>query len=245
MPGYRLERYSERASTFVLANARVFAKAGQEIGKLPLIESGVWIHIVEMDDQLKVMMEVGDLTKHKDLNQAAIIALIWRDRLIEEKQPAKKDEPTEFLNFLHSQNKRDDEDRKSYKELAEIVNRSLASLLLEISAYQKGLMEARSQGDEEEYVRSSFLGLGVEDTPDPLSFSNALDLLSTFGIGGEDAERILTEGLRDIGEGIPPFVYEPPISRELMKTALRLRPKGKRRPYPLPEAPNDNPESDD
>jgi hypothetical protein len=142
-----------------------------------------------MDSQLKEMMEVGDVTTHNDLRKVATIALNWRDRLIEEKQLAKPDQPTEFLNFLHSQTKLDDEDRKSYKELAEIVNRRLASLLFEFAAYQIGLIEACLEGEEEEFVRNSFFGLEEEDTPSPVSFSNALELLNTFGIGGEDAER--------------------------------------------------------
>lgn len=74
MAGYQIKGYSKRASEFVTRHAQVIAPHGQIVYKLPLIVTGVWIHIVEMNGELKVMMEMGENTTHDELREAVVLA---------------------------------------------------------------------------------------------------------------------------------------------------------------------------
>jgi len=44
--------------------------------------SGVYIHIIEFDGRLRVMIEAGEDAGHKELRKANSLALEWRDRLL-------------------------------------------------------------------------------------------------------------------------------------------------------------------
>lgn len=237
MAGYRMERYSKRASKFVVKNSTSFAPPGQEADRLPPVVSGVWLHIVEMDGELKVMMEVGEGTTHANLREAETYALMWRDRLIDQQGPWSGGGDTAFKEHLHILNK----GGVSYANLAMWVNSLIASHLCEFSAFQSRLEEARSQGEEKEYLNR----FPLDDVPNPFSFSFAVDLLGALGIREEESEPMLIEGLQRIKEGLPPFEEGYPISRDKMISVLRTWRSNKKHAFLKQRYPNHNSDRND
>ncbi len=173
--------------------------------------SDIVVRFVEIGGLVKVMIEIGNRTTHKDFRDAIPNILKWRDE-VQEKQsdkiaaklfhnipkPTNPDEYLELLSYLQ-------EHGSSYAKLAVRNNELIGGILTGISRYHKKK-------------------LSTEQLIELTSLTQQLNfLLSTLNIKGVDTEYALEQ----IEAGKPPFEKGYPVSRYKMIEVLRTWRKGK------------------
>lgn len=174
---------------------------------------GVLVHIVEMDNWLRVMIEVKDTTTHDQLRDVIPLALEWRDRLIEWQGHWTVGGNQGLLETMHQQHSFGE---RSYSQIAENLNQQIAELLFENKAWQ------------EEYfaVRESFKTMGDFNlhrwSHNRFAIGRARFILETMRFPDSEIDEILSEGFKRIMNGEPPFEKEFPISRDKVIHILRV-----------------------
>ncbi len=173
--------------------------------------SDIVVHFVEIDGLVKVMLEIGNKTTHKDFRDAIPNILKWRDE-VQEKQfdkiaaklfhnipkPTNPEEFLELLSYLQ-------EHGISYTKLAERTNELIRNILIDISKYHKK-------------------GVSTEQLIELTLLTQQLNfILSTLNIKGVDTEYALEQ----ITVGKPPFDKGYPVSRYKMIEVLRAWRKNK------------------
>lgn len=173
--------------------------------------SDIVVRFVEIGGLVKVMIEIGNRTTHKDFRDAIPNILKWRDE-VQEKQsdkiaaklfhnipkPTNPEEYLELLSYLQ-------EHGSSYAKLAERSNELIGGILTGISRYHKK-------------------EISTEQLIELTSLTQQLNfLLSTLNIKGVDTEYALEQ----IAAGKPPFEKGYPVSRYKMIEVLRAWRKSK------------------
>lgn len=179
---------------------------------LPTVsESGVLIRIIELDDWLHVMIDVGEDSTSRSLRETIPLAIEWRDRLLKWQGPWMRGGATPFLEELA----RLSPAKISYKKLAKRINEKVSALLVEYWHYLKELENARPHFKTmlDFYLwHSSFNQFAAE---------HAKDMLVMLGIKAEEADELIRLGIENIESGIKPFEDDYPISRDKLIRTLR------------------------
>jgi len=173
--------------------------------------SDIVIRFVEIDGLVKVMLEIGDNTTHKDIRDAIPNILRWRDEVQkwqsdkiaaklfhEMKKPTNKEEFLEF--FSYSQ-----EHGVSYSKLAERFNENMSRVVVKLAEYHGKTIST------EELIEFHSLN----------QYANSLlSMMNIKDISIEDA-------LEQVAKGNPPFEKGYPVSRYKMIEVLRTWRKNK------------------
>ncbi len=190
-------------------------KAGEFHGKyfdIPRAsDSGVLIWFVEVDDWLRVMIEIGEDITSDDLRSAIPLALLWRDKLLEWQGPWMRGGDNPFLEELSNRQK----SGQSYNELANRINRRVASYLQEFADYLKEF-EAAKPG-----FKTMLDFYMWRSTNNQFSYEHARGLLEALRLKNNEIEEMLKIGLENVQAGKPAFELGYPVSREKLISTLR------------------------
>ena len=96
-------------------------------------KTGPIIRVVELDNWLRIMIEVNEEATHENIRELIPYAISWRDRLLEYQGPWLRGGKNEFLerwSQYHAVG------RYSYKQIAEKTNLRLSFLLSEHNKYR-------------------------------------------------------------------------------------------------------------
>jgi len=192
-----------------------FQKARRFLGKgffVPAVsDSGVLIRFVEIDNWLRVMIEIGEDTTSDDLRSAIPLALLWRDKLLESQGPWMRGGDNPFLEELSDRQK----SGQSYNELANRINQRVGAYLQEFANYLK----------EFETIKHSFetrLDFYMwQPKNNQFSYDHARGLLEALRLKDTEIEEMLKIGLENVQAGKPAFELGYPLSRENLITTLR------------------------
>lgn len=192
-----------------------FQKAKEFLGKTffaPAVsDSGVLIRFVEIDNWLRVMIELGEDTTSDDLRSAIPLALLWRDKLLESQGPWMRGGDNPFLEELSDRHK----SGQSYNELANRINQGVAAYLQEFANYLK----------EFETIKHSFETMldfyMWQPKNNRFSYEHARTLLKALRLKNSEIEEMLKIGLENVQAGEPAFELDYPVSRETLITTLR------------------------
>lgn len=174
---------------------------------------GITIRFVEIEGMIRVMLEIGDKTTHKDIREAIPYILNWRDELRELqsdkigyqifhnmlKTPTKN---KEWLLELLSQSQ---ERGISYANLAEKINIILSRCLFEVKSYEGKQISTEQLVDLDSITKSVNV------------------IISAFNIEG----LVVKEAQENITLGKSPFQKGYPVSRYKMIEILRTWRKSK------------------
>jgi len=179
---------------------------------LPNTEDGIPVVVLEKEDRLHILLEVGMDATQESLRKAVTLALQWRDLLAEQggyEFEAYDANLISLLVYCHNQG------MGSYRQLATICNQVLASLLYEYSRYKD---ECKKHGINHQDPR----GLSHYGTSaDPKSYGMADILMEAMGFPFEERRQFLDSGMENIENGYPPFLKDQPISRNKVRDRLR------------------------
>jgi hypothetical protein len=172
----------------------------------------ITIRFVEIDGLVRVMLEIGDKTTHKDIRAAIPLILKWRDQVRDKQalkvsynlfhniqRPTNKEELLELLSYLQ-------EHGVSYTKLAERFN---AMIIKSLDAIQN--IQQKNEITTEELVYENRYIVYVEN------------LLSALGIKNIN----LKDSLEQITAGERPFEKGYPVSRFKIIEVLRTWRKNK------------------
>lgn len=196
-------------ATFISSEIR-----GENGGTISFLEQSldITVRFVETDGLVRVMLEIGDKTTHKDIRDAIPNILKWRDE-VQEKQsdknayrllhkiqkPSNKDELLELFSQLQ-------EHGVSYTKLAERFNAKVIKLL-------EVILRDRQKS-----------GMSTEELIAHLSLYTYLNnLIDAMNIRDID----LGDAIEKMATGKPPFEKGDPISRFKMIEVLRTWRKSK------------------
>lgn len=174
-------------------------------------DSGVLMRFVEIDDWLRVMIEIGEDTTSDDLRGAISLALLWRDKLLEWQGPWMRGGDNPFLEELSDRQK----SGQSYNDLANRINQRAAAYLQEFASYLK----------EFEAVKHSFKTMFDfymwQPKHNRFSYEHACGLLRALRLKDTEIEDLLRIGLENVQAGNPAFEPGYPVSREKLISTLR------------------------
>lgn len=192
-------------------------------------DSDVVINVAEYNERLKIVIEIGDDSTHDQIRRVIPLAVQYRDMLIGWQGPSSSKE----LRLLHGL----DEFHQrgvSYKRLADTVNRTLSSRLVEYVEFldecerrQKEWKEIRGDYDLDSidsealwWVLKEYI-VWDERSP-PRCIRDFEEILSRAFRMKQDEIRLFKQtGMERIRRGIEPFDREYPIYGETMRNALR------------------------
>jgi len=168
------------------------------------------IQLIELDNYVQVMIEVGEEETDAGLRRLIPLALQWRDWVVEIQGPWTAGGRGRFLLLLDSEQRAG----VSYQQLAERLTRNLGGLLSEFLAWERQ-SRTRHRGGVKRPA-------GADDFwPNPFAKVHAVELLTDLGIAEEDAAQHVKEGLRRLRDGRKPFVGPGPITRQRVIDVLR------------------------
>lgn len=214
-----LARYNASGHETVTENttmkAHDFQKAREFLGKTffaPAVsDSGVLIRFVEIDNWLRVMIELGEDTTSDDLRTAIPLALLWRDKLLKSQGPWMGGGENPFLEELSNRQ----ESGQSYNELANRINQRVGAYLQEFANYLK----------EFETMKHSFKTMLDfylwQPEHNRFSYEHAGVLLKALSLKNSEIEEMLKIGLKNLQAGKPAFELGYPVSREKLISTLR------------------------
>lgn len=121
---------------------------------------GVMIRVIEIDNRVHVMLDVGEEATFDGIVKGATLALQWRDKLLEWQGPNYNGGPDYLLLTLDNKN----DMGVTYKDLANEINQEIVYLLKEKTEYflfhAQYLLKCLRFKDKE---ITSFLSEGLED----------------------------------------------------------------------------------
>jgi hypothetical protein len=213
MMSYKVEGLSNKAIRFMGENDDFLREAFNK--------SRVFIHAIELDGRLKIMLEVDEDTTQEQIRRAAPYALKLRDRLFDFQGAwmlGGRNEFFERLSYLH-------EGGMIYAEIAERLNARVAEHLREAVIFSDELSRVapnlKTQLDYLEWSTSP------EQKHNPYSFDHAKDILQTIGLKEKDIDEWLKDGVENIRNGKEPF-SNGPITRQDVVEKLRTWRNGKK-----------------
>jgi hypothetical protein len=185
--------------------------------------SQVFLHTIEIDDRLHVMIEVGEDTTTEQLRKVIPDALRLRDKLIEFQGAWRAGGINEFLEHLSYRNQHGD----SYARLAENINQRIEGYLRDYIAYRKEVdtVHPEFKAEHDRDILYHVFWLGMATKPSALSF--AMSLLEGLNFNKQDALRIMQNGLRSLSAGESIFLKDYPVTRSKMIQVLRTWRNGK------------------
>lgn len=185
----------------------------------PIIsDSSVFIRLVEIDDWVRVLIEVDEDTTSDDLRKAVPLALLWRDKLLELQGIWMKGGNNPFLEVLSLEQNAGE----SYTNIANRINKRIESLLIEHENYLNDLEANKIK------FKTMFDLYLWKSHFNQFSLSHARDLLKALKLKNSEIDEILKFGLENIRMGKPAFEKEYPVSRDKIISTMKTWRKGKK-----------------
>ena len=213
---YKVDGLSGLASRFRAQNDDFLLDA--------FVKSNVFLHAIEIDGRLKLMIEVGEDTRAEQLRKVIPYALDLRDKLIEFQGAWSFGGPNAFFEHLSSLK----DSGLTYTEIAERLKSRVEEHLREAVAFddefRKALPTLKTYGD---YYSWAYGEDGIHTRFNPHSFDHAKYILENIGITENAINEWLKEGIENIRAGKAPFSQNPITRRKLIQL-LRTWRKGKK-----------------
>lgn len=184
----------------------------------------VFLHTIEVDGRLKVMIEVGEDSRAVQLRKAIPYALQLREKLMEFQGAWSVSGDNAFFEYLS----RLQEGGMTYKMIAEKLRLRVEEHLREAVAfddeYRKILPALKTQGD---LFLWAYGREGIHNKYNPASFEHASSIFELIGLTEEEIKIWLDEGITNIRAGKEPFSRNP-ITRKKMIEVIRVWRNGKK-----------------
>jgi hypothetical protein len=188
------------------------------------VKSHVFLHAIEIDGRLKIMIEVGEDTRAEQLRKVIPYALELRDKSIEFQGAWSFGGPNAFFEYLCDLK----DSEMTYTEIAQRLKSRVEEHLREAVAFddefRKALPALKTYGD---YFMWAFGEDGIHTQFNPHSFDHAKYILENIGMSANEITEWLKEGIENIRAGKAPFGQNP-ITRTKMIQILRTWRKGKK-----------------
>ena len=188
------------------------------------VQSHVFLHVIEIDGRLNIMIEVGEDTKAEQLRKVIPYALDLRDKLIEFQGAWSFGGPNAFLEHLCDLK----DSGITYTEIAQRLRSRVEEYLREAVAFddefRKALPTLKTYGD---YFMSAYGEDGIHTQFNPHNFDHAKYILENIGMSDNEITEWLNEGIENIRAGKAPFSQNP-ITRTKLIQILRTWRKGKK-----------------
>jgi hypothetical protein len=211
---YKVEGISGKANKFVSQNIEL---------PIALGEGGPVVHTVEIDNRLRIMIEVTEDTTNQQIRDIAKIALEWQRRLLDFQGAWRGGGRNEALERLSSRQERG----ISYAKLANEINVKLANRLYDYVAYRKEVDLLFPELIQKHDSNMDYYIFWMEMKSNSASLSFAKGMLELFGMKQTEIDNCIREGLRMIASGDSPFLPNQPITRLKMIETLRTYREGR------------------
>jgi len=175
-------------------------------------DSGVFLQFVEIDNWIRVMIQVDEDTTSDDLRKAIPMALMWRDRLLEWQGPWMDGGDNPFLEKLSERQK----SGESYKDLANRINQQATMWVHGHVVYNKELEAVKHS------FKTMFDFYMWKSESNPFSLDHARHLLRAVRLKDDEIDELLRTAVDNVQSGKPAFEAEYPVSRDKLISALRL-----------------------
>lgn len=216
MPSYLVQGLSTKALRFTGMNDDFLSDAFDK--------SPVFLHTIEIDGRLRIMIEVGEDTRAEQIRKVVPYALKLRDKLLEFQGAWIMGGDNLLLEELSERQKHG----TSYKELAKLINEKVENHLREYLAYRMEV-DKRYPKYKKEFKRDLyFYAFSTEFKHNCFSLVHSRDMLMALGLKEKDIEQFLRDGLEEIEAGRKPFAPDMPISQLKLIETLRTWRKGKK-----------------
>lgn len=182
---------------------------------LTVSDSGVFIRLIEIDNWVRVFIEVDENTTSDDIRTAIPIALLWRDKLLELQGIWAQGGFLEELSFKHKFG-------KSYSYLVNQINKHIESLLQEYENYLKDFEVNKHK------FETMFDFYMWQSKFNQFSFMHAKGMLKTLKLKDSEIDELLKIGLENTESGKPAFEKDYPVCREKLISTLKTWRNGKK-----------------
>ena len=177
-------------------------------------EKGILIHILDIDGNLRIAMDIGEEARSEALRETIPLALEWRNRLIDY-----QGKTGFYSNELLIKAIEDDyqNSKQSFGLLRKLTYQNITDALNQVVEdwlYEYLNVTDRSKSEISPYkVKLNFyLNWSSESYPNQLDRVKVL--LKTFRINENGIDFFIDTGIDRITNGETPFLYGPPIIRE-------------------------------
>jgi hypothetical protein len=191
---------------------------GAHFGKPIFSDTGVQIHFVEMDNWLRVLIEVGEDTTSDNLREVIPLALSWRDRLLEWQGPWFHGGDNLYLEEISMRQ----EAGESYSQLAEAINNTITANLVDFHKLLQEFEQMRHQPT----TAMEFHLWNLKHNR--FSYEHARGLLEGLRFDSGEIETLLQAGIESLQAGEPAFEKGYPVSREKLISVLRVWRQGRK-----------------
>jgi hypothetical protein len=211
---YKVEGISEKANQFVSQNIEL---------PIALGEKGPVVHTVEIDNWLRIMIELREDTTNQQIRDIATLALEWQRRLLDFQgawRGGGRNEALERLSYRQAHG-------NSYAKLAEEINAKVADYLYDYVAYRKEVDLLFPDLIQKHDRNLYYYVFWLEMKSKPSSLGHARALLEIFSMKQIEIDNCLRYALMMIAKGDGPFLPSQPINRSKMVDTLRTYREGK------------------
>lgn len=211
----KVTELSNKAGRFITQNSNI-----------PLCESEVLIRIIEIDNWLRVVIEVGENATHENLRKANTLALEWRDRLLDYQGPWFGGGTNYFKESLFRKHERG----KSYSEIAKMLNDRILEYIINDLENKRRIEKIQQElGEKATFI--DFLKYQKDNNCMDLfffSFEHAKDILREFSMKEMKIEGFITEIISCLQNGETPALDEFLISKRMVVDLIINWKKGKK-----------------
>jgi hypothetical protein len=169
------------------------------------------IHVIEIDERLRVMLEVGEDARGEDLRALIPLALRWRDRLMDFQGPWMGGGRNLFLETILTEHRLG----MSYARIADRINARVADLLLAHREYLRELESVKRR-----FTRPDDW-ITWRPKTNPFSIDHARGVLRWIGLSERLAESAIAAGLERIRNQRRIRGQFRPVTRDRVRTVLR------------------------